>query len=126
MNAQNNVLNGHIIITEWFTEEHMYDRDWYIDLIIFLSNINFSYNATVSLHVCSEEALIIPESLRKICHPPWPILKHLKVMTFHMLKRKRELRNSLYWVSPLLETLIYRGITMTLVSPTDGADEIAF
>ncbi|PON66845.1 F-box domain containing protein, partial [Trema orientale] len=75
MKELDNILNAHIIIEELFAG---YGRDWYISLITFLSKINFSWNTTVSLHVYSEEALIIPRNLRKNCSSPWPNLKHLK------------------------------------------------
>ncbi|PON32563.1 F-box domain containing protein, partial [Trema orientale] len=52
MKELDNILNVHIIIEGPFEG---YERDWYINLITFLSKINFSGNTTVSLHVYSEE-----------------------------------------------------------------------
>ncbi|PON70275.1 F-box domain containing protein [Parasponia andersonii] len=57
------------------------------------------------------KALIVPEKLRKICSSPWPNLKYLKVMTYCALKKKRELRDALCWVSPSLETLVIENET---------------
>ncbi|PON68683.1 F-box domain containing protein [Trema orientale] len=106
MNAvRDNILSGHIIINDDVTDGK-YDTNWYINLITFLSNINFSWKTTVSLHVYSEEALIFPENLRKICRSPWPNLKHMKIMTYRPSEKKADLKVSLYWVSPALETLV--------------------
>ncbi|PON68676.1 F-box domain containing protein [Trema orientale] len=58
INAQDNILNGHIII-DMNSPNQKYDTKWYLNLIIFLSNINFSWKTTVSLHVYSEEVCIL-------------------------------------------------------------------
>lgn len=50
------------------------------------------------------KAFIIPEKMRKTCRPPWPNLKHLKVRV-RIILMKSELRKSLEWLSPSLETL---------------------
>ncbi|PON68674.1 F-box domain containing protein [Trema orientale] len=96
-----NLLNGSFIIHE---PPESYDANWYIDLINFLLNLNCSWNI-ISLHVHSDEALILPEYVRRVCRSPMLNWKHLKVMTTCEPKSKSDLRDALFWFSPSLETL---------------------
>ncbi|PON68678.1 F-box domain containing protein [Trema orientale] len=59
MNAPDNLLDVQIVIEEGYSSGQKYDRDWYINLIMFLSNFIFSWKTTVSLHVNSEEVCIL-------------------------------------------------------------------
>ncbi|KAH7533988.1 hypothetical protein FEM48_Zijuj04G0190100 [Ziziphus jujuba var. spinosa] len=54
-----------------------YDTDWYVNLIKFLQYFDGS-NSRLSLEVMAEEALLIPEILKEVCHQPLPTLKLLK------------------------------------------------
>ncbi|EXB55875.1 Putative F-box/LRR-repeat protein [Morus notabilis] len=75
-----NLSNGNFVIRQ-DSHDNVYDNNWYIDMITFLSNMNFSWNC-VDVHVYKEEALIFPENLRRICGSPWLNLKNLKVKTY--------------------------------------------
>ncbi|PON68672.1 F-box domain containing protein [Trema orientale] len=101
MDQSPNLLNGNFVIDE--SPVH-YDGDWYNDLMNFLSNLNCSWNI-VSLQVSSDEALILPEKLRRVCRSPSLSWKHLKVMTTCEPKSELDLREALLWFSPSLETL---------------------
>ncbi|PON70277.1 F-box domain containing protein [Parasponia andersonii] len=101
MDQAPNLLNGNFVIDE--SPVH-YDGDWYIDLMNFLSNLNCSWNI-VSLRVSSDEALILPEKVRRVCRSPSLSWKHLKVMTTSEPESELDLREALLWFSPSLETL---------------------
>ncbi|KAL5568632.1 hypothetical protein UlMin_025207 [Ulmus minor] len=99
LNSQN-LLECKIIVQEWSND---HDLNWYINFIDFLSTLNCSKN--LSLHVYSQEALIFPEVLRRICRSPCPHVKHLKIKTRRRMGRESALRYASQWISPSLETL---------------------
>ncbi|KAL5547392.1 hypothetical protein UlMin_007079 [Ulmus minor] len=83
------------------------DMNWYVDMIDFLSY--FDCSKVVSLYVYSEENLMFPERLRKLCRSPLPNVKHLKVETRCELKSESLLREALLWLSPHTLTLSIRS-----------------
>ncbi|EXB55871.1 Putative FBD-associated F-box protein [Morus notabilis] len=90
------LMNGHIKINDCIIYEA---SNLYNKMIKFLSSINFSWNI-LTLEVRSEE-------LRKTCGSPLTKIRHLKVKTLLRLNKKTssDLRDSLHWASPDLETL---------------------
>ncbi|KAM6576192.1 hypothetical protein CsatB_028029 [Cannabis sativa] len=97
-----NLLSGKMAIYEDCRD---YDAEWYIDMLNFLSNFNCSWN-TLSLHVKEFKALIWPEKFKRVCYSPLLNLKHLRVITKDSNpERMSDLKNSLMWISPSLETL---------------------
>ncbi|XP_062115755.1 putative F-box/LRR-repeat protein At4g15060 [Humulus lupulus] len=102
-----NLLNGTFIILK---RQQNYDANWFINMMNFLLNLNCSWN-TVSLHVGSVEALIVPESVKRVCRSPLVYWEHLKVFTECKPERESALRDALLWISPSLKTLsIAKGI----------------
>ncbi|XP_060965783.1 F-box/LRR-repeat protein At3g26922-like [Cannabis sativa] len=100
-------LSGKIVILEGETEyvDDRYEAAWFTDMLNFLLNLNCSWN-TISLHVVEYEALIWPEKLKRVCRSPLLNWKHLKVITkCSNPKRISDLKDSLMWISPSLETL---------------------
>ncbi|GMN33203.1 hypothetical protein TIFTF001_004019 [Ficus carica] len=81
-----------------------YDSNWYFGLISLLSNLSCSKN--ICLHVYSDEALIFPTQLRRICRPSLVSLENLEVKTYRPLSKEPDLiREALYWLSPSLKSL---------------------
>ncbi|PON68669.1 F-box domain containing protein [Trema orientale] len=95
MISPNVQLNGSIVINGSYR---------CICMLNFLLSLNCSWNI-LSLHVVSGKVLFFPEEVR-ICPPPLAKLKHLKVKTTERWEYKSELRDSLHWASPNLETLL--------------------
>ncbi|XP_062115759.1 F-box/FBD/LRR-repeat protein At1g51370-like isoform X2 [Humulus lupulus] len=109
MVESSNLLNGTFIILK---RQVNYDANWFINVMNFLLNLNCSWN-TVSIHVGSVEALILPESLKRVCRSPLVDWKHFKVFTESKPKRESELKDTLRWISPSLKTLsIGKGATI--------------
>ncbi|KAM6596081.1 hypothetical protein CsatA_006605 [Cannabis sativa] len=102
-----NSLSGKIVIFEGDNDGYEdYDANWFTDMLNFLLNLNCSWN-TLSLHVEKYESLIWPEKLKRICRGS-PLLnsKHLKVYTNSSNpERISDLKESLLWLSPSLQTL---------------------
>ncbi|XP_060965762.1 FBD-associated F-box protein At4g10400-like [Cannabis sativa] len=97
-----NSLSGKIVISK---EDDGYDTTWYIDMMNFLLNLNCSWN-TLTLHIKEYEALIWPKKLKRVCRSPLLNWKHLRVITNDSNpERISDLKNSLMWISPSLETL---------------------
>ncbi|XP_062085222.1 FBD-associated F-box protein At5g60610-like [Humulus lupulus] len=80
------------------------DANEFISMMNFLLNLNCFWRI-VTLHVLSDEVLIVPENLKRIC--PFSSLnwKHLRVKTDKKPKSESKLKESLMWISPTLETL---------------------
>ncbi|KAL5574195.1 hypothetical protein UlMin_023792 [Ulmus minor] len=96
-----NVLNADIKLFS----PHAYDTRWYFNLLDFLAN--FDCSNTLNLKVYTEEALIFPDKFRKRCYTPLPTLKHMKVILINcLILNKSNLRDTLLWISPSLETLL--------------------
>ncbi|PON74876.1 LRR domain containing protein [Trema orientale] len=94
-----NILRAEISL---HNRTNYYDTQWYSDLIYFLRNVD--YSESLSLQVCSKEAIIFPSRFRSLCSP-LPTLKHLKLRIQSPHWRESELRDSLLWAAPSLETL---------------------
>ncbi|PON39273.1 LRR domain containing protein [Parasponia andersonii] len=101
-----------------FEKPSEYDMDWYINMLKFLSSLNCS--EYLRLDVSSEEtvspfflcltgkfleALIFPKELQKVYSSPLPSLEDLEVRTSSPSADNSDLRDSLMWASPSLETL---------------------
>ncbi|PON70281.1 hypothetical protein PanWU01x14_082050 [Parasponia andersonii] len=95
MISPNDQLNGSIVINGSYR---------CICMLNFLLGLNCSWNV-LSLHVVSGKVLFFPEEVR-ICPSPLAKLKHLNVKTTERWGYKSELRDSLHWASPNLETLL--------------------
>ncbi|XP_062089031.1 uncharacterized protein LOC133795593 [Humulus lupulus] len=101
-----NLLNGKIVIKDYPPN---YDTNWFINMINFFLNLNCSWNI-VTLHVFSDEALIMPDNCKRICHSPLLNWKHVRVITrTRYTVRKSDLRYVLMWISPSLKTLSING-----------------
>ncbi|XP_062118275.1 F-box/FBD/LRR-repeat protein At1g16930-like [Humulus lupulus] len=101
MDSSSNLLNGTFKIFNWLVN---YDEIWFIKMINFLLNLNCSWSV-ISLQVNSENALILPEDLKRICRSPLVNWEHLRVLTTCKPERESDLRESLQWISPSLKTL---------------------
>uniref|UniRef100_A0A803QX17 F-box domain-containing protein n=1 Tax=Cannabis sativa TaxID=3483 RepID=A0A803QX17_CANSA len=107
--GSSNLLNGKFIILNHYKK---YDAKWFIDMMIFLVNLNCSMNI-VSLHIDSEKAFIFPQKMKKICRTPLVNWEHLRVFTKCKLEMESTLRDALLWISPSLKslTLVERAST---------------
>ncbi|XP_062115753.1 uncharacterized protein LOC133829928 [Humulus lupulus] len=101
MLESSSLLNGTFIIHD---EQKNYDGNWFINMINLFLNLNCSWN-TISMHVDSVEALILPENLKRFCRSPLVDWEHLRVTTECKPERESELRDTLLWISPSLKTL---------------------
>ncbi|XP_062089018.1 putative F-box/FBD/LRR-repeat protein At4g13965 [Humulus lupulus] len=99
-----NLLNGKFVISNLHEN---YDPNWFTSMMIFLLNLNCSWNI-VTLHVHSDKDLILSENFKKICRSPLLNWKHLRVIT-DKPERESNLKDSLMWISPSLETLSING-----------------
>ncbi|KAM6576438.1 hypothetical protein CsatB_028275 [Cannabis sativa] len=101
-----NLLNG----TFHVYEHRSIDSDTsFTNMMKFLSNLNCSWNV-VSLRVHKAKALIFSEKLKNICSSPLINWKHLKlVLGEYDPERLSDLKDSLMWISPSLETLSING-----------------
>ncbi|KAM6595328.1 hypothetical protein CsatA_005852 [Cannabis sativa] len=101
-----NLLNGKIVILE--EQEVDYDTR-FPNMMKFLSKLNCSWNI-ITLHVCKDEALILPKNVKKMDMSPLISWKHLRVIiNEYNPERLSDLKNSLLWISPSLETLSING-----------------
>ncbi|XP_024928657.1 FBD-associated F-box protein At1g66320 [Ziziphus jujuba] len=86
-----------------------YDTDWYVNLIKFLQYFDGS-NSRLSLEVMAEEALLIPEILKEVCHQPLPTLKLLKRIDLKELDISFKPNCDEYYCLP---QSVYKAISLT-------------
>lgn len=67
-------------------------------------NLKLQVTDVIFLSIFLLQILLFPESFKKF-PPPLPNLKHLEVKINDRIIRKLELRKSLLWCAPTLETL---------------------
>ncbi|KAM6584166.1 hypothetical protein CsatB_011168 [Cannabis sativa] len=96
-----NLLNGKFVI---FDQHENYDSNWFNSMMIFLLNLNCSWNI-VTLHVHSDKDLILSEDLKRLYRSPLLNWKHLKIITDDKPQKESDLKDALMWISPSLETL---------------------
>ncbi|XP_062089016.1 F-box/LRR-repeat protein At3g26922-like [Humulus lupulus] len=94
-------LNGIFLIRNLHEN---YDSNWFNSIMIFLLNLNCSWNIVI-LHVHSEKDLILSDNFKRICRSPLLNWKHLRVNTTCKPKNMSDLKDALMWISPSLETL---------------------
>ncbi|XP_030487741.2 probable FBD-associated F-box protein At1g32375 isoform X1 [Cannabis sativa] len=101
-----NSLNGKFVFKD---HHHNYDTNWFISMIDFFLSLNCSWNS-LTLHLSSDKALIMPDNCKRICCSVLSNWKHLRViMDRYSKKRQSNLRDVLMWISPSLETLFVNG-----------------
>ncbi|KAM6556076.1 hypothetical protein CsatB_003095 [Cannabis sativa] len=101
-----NLLNGKFHI---FEDQELDCDTRSTNMINFFSKINYSWNI-ISLQVHTDKALILSEKLKNMYDSPLFKWKHLKlVITECDPESLSELKNSLSWISPSLETLSING-----------------
>ncbi|XP_060967107.1 putative F-box protein At1g49610 [Cannabis sativa] len=81
-----------------------YDIYWFINLMNFLLNLNCSWRC-IDIHVKSEEALMFPDILKRVCRSPLVNWKHLRFFTECKPERESDLKNALQWISPTLSIM---------------------
>ncbi|XP_062084219.1 F-box protein At5g03100-like [Humulus lupulus] len=96
-----NLLNGKFVI---HNVHENYDANGFFCMMNFLLNLNCSWNI-VTLHVPTDKVFIMPEYLKRICHPSLLKWKHLRVMIDCKSEIVSNLKDALLRISPSLETL---------------------
>ncbi|XP_062089017.1 F-box/LRR-repeat protein At3g26922-like [Humulus lupulus] len=96
-----NLLNGKFVISNLHEN---YDPNWFTSMMVFLLNLNCSWKV-ITLHVHSDKDLVLSENFKKICRSPLFNWKHLRVITDDKPEKESNLKDSLMWISPFLETL---------------------
>ncbi|XP_062098536.1 FBD-associated F-box protein At5g27750-like isoform X2 [Humulus lupulus] len=98
----NDQLNGTFVISGTLPNDQLILGT---SMVHFLISINCPWKI-LSLEAQSEQVFLFPEEFKRRSHRPLTNLKHLKIKTFERLEDESKLKDSLYWVSPHLETLL--------------------
>ncbi|KAM6594859.1 hypothetical protein CsatA_002562 [Cannabis sativa] len=94
--------SSHLLIGAFVIEGlENYDAYWFINLMNFLLNLNCSWRC-IDIHVESDEALIFPWNLRRVCRSPLVNWEHLRFFTECKPGRESDLKDALQWISPTL------------------------
>ncbi|KAM6576437.1 hypothetical protein CsatB_028274 [Cannabis sativa] len=106
--SHSSILNGKIVIDMFWNWKRNYDIEGFIDLMNILVNLSYSWNF-VELYVGDDKELIWPENLPKnlknLIRYPLVNWKHLRLNIHFKLKYESDLKETLMWISPSLESL---------------------